>query len=77
MRFMSASRRYRPPMYLCLYDLSTSRLTQLFPQNVQKVALERNLEYWTDFMADLLVNYTREKLVWLDEMESDHQNAMC
>ena len=77
MRFMSASRRYRPPIYFCLYDLLTSRLTQLFPQNVQKVALERNLEYWTDFMADLLVNYTREKLVWLDEMESDHQNAMC
>ena len=27
-------------------------------------------------MADVLANYTREKLVWLDEMGSDRRDAI-
>lgn len=45
-------------------------------KKVQKVALERNIEYRTHFMADMLAHYAREKLVWLDEMGSDRQDAM-
>ena len=44
-------------------------------KKVQRIALERNLEYRSDFMAEIFP-YPREQLVWIDEMGSDHRDAM-
>ena len=44
-------------------------------KKVQRIALERNLEYRSDFMAEILP-YPREQLVWIDEMGSDRRDAM-
>ena len=64
------------------FSVSVSTICRLLGRHgfsrkkVQKVALERNFEYRADFMADVLANYTREKLVWLDEMGSDRRDAI-
>ena len=66
----------------CGFPISASTICRLLGRHgfsrkkVQKVALERNLEDRTDFVADMLANYTRDKLVWLDEMGSDSRDAM-
>ena len=39
-------------------------------KKIQKVAIERCLEYRAKYMADIL-HYPREQLVWVDEMGSD------
>ncbi len=44
-------------------------------KKIQKVALERSLQYRAEFMAEIL-HYPREQLVWVDEMGSDRRDAM-
>ena len=44
-------------------------------KKVQKIALERRIDFRSSFMAHIL-QFPREQLVWIDEMGSDRRNAM-
>ena len=44
-------------------------------KKIRQVAIQRNIQYRADFMADIL-QYRREQLVWVDEMGSNRRDAI-
>ena len=66
---------------VCSKSVSPSTICRLLYRHgltrkkVQKIAIERSIEFRADFITEML-NYPREQLVWIDEMGSDRRDAM-